>query len=969
MVGRSSELGVLRRLCHAAAAGAGGSAVVEGLAGVGKTTVLRALVEQVGGLQVLWGRVPEEGGAPAYWAWREVAAAGGWDVTWDATPDPWSLWAQVAAEAVGAARAQPLLLLLDDLHAADDDTVRMTAYLARVLQDAPVALVVGTRPDDRVGSLARTATSVPLGPLDSKAADELVDQHAPPSLPHEVRRSILDVAEGNPLVLRELARAAGQGSGAWPREVRAAVESRLAPLPADTRELLELASVLGRRFDVSTLARLARRPELKLLEVLEPVRRLGILEGAGPTWSFSHQVLRDVVHDGLPETRRLAAHKHAAAVLTSPALVAHHLVEAVPAVPREAAVQASRLAAREAAASSAHGERTAVLQRALPLTEGGARLEVLLELGAAQLDAGAVAAAHESFEEATRLAWARGDEAAWAEALLGLTERVETSELAIRHLASLRVAAQQAEASDDRPRLVRLRTRHASLSAMNHDTVSVLPEAQSVTALARELGDPRLLATALTALHVCCWAPGRQVLASSVSAELAVVARESGDPDLVLEAEMARMVDALRRGDLVTFDDALAGAGAVADRTGSPRHHYFALSRRATRMLLSGRLAEGAQLAHRAYEVGLQIEEPDARQVLWGSQFLVLAELNGVDELHEMADAVLEFVSYDGRLVLVEANLRAAAGDVDAAAEQVRAHLRSGVPPTADADLAFEVLMALVAIASGDPSLAAAVEQRLAPHCGQMVVNAGAVTFCGMVDHWVGRLRQVQGKTAEARPLLEAALAAYVAMGAHWFVAETRRALEGPAPAGSRPGREGVLRRVDGGWEAGWSGSTTVVPDARGLHHLHAMLRCAGAEVHAADLVTPGSSALVTPAAREALLDDTAKSAYRSRIRDLQNQIAADAGDVERTAAAQHELDALLDELRRAVGLGGRDRRPTDDAERARVAVRKAVAAALTRLAEKDATFAAHLRASVRTGLHCAYASDPTAPVSWLLSG
>ncbi|MFN2522823.1 MAG: AAA family ATPase, partial [Mycobacteriales bacterium] len=77
ILGRASELGVLRRLCRSAAAGAGGAVLVEGLAGVGKTTLLRALVGEAEGLQVLWGRAPEEGRAPAFWPWREIAAVGG----------------------------------------------------------------------------------------------------------------------------------------------------------------------------------------------------------------------------------------------------------------------------------------------------------------------------------------------------------------------------------------------------------------------------------------------------------------------------------------------------------------------------------------------------------------------------------------------------------------------------------------------------------------------------------------------------------------------------------------------------------------------------------------------------------------------------------------------------------------------------------------------------------------------------
>ena len=168
MVGRTADLGVLRRLCRSASAGAGGAALVEGVAGAGKTTLLRALVDDVSDLDALWGRAPQEGGTPTYWPWREIASAAGWDVSWQGATDLWSLGAELTARIRQSARVRPLLLLVDDLHAADDDTVRMTAYLASVLRDSPVALVVAARPDERL-SVARPV--VPgAGPDDPSAS-------------------------------------------------------------------------------------------------------------------------------------------------------------------------------------------------------------------------------------------------------------------------------------------------------------------------------------------------------------------------------------------------------------------------------------------------------------------------------------------------------------------------------------------------------------------------------------------------------------------------------------------------------------------------------------------------------------------------------------------------------------------------------------------------------------------------------
>ena len=540
------------------------------------------------------------------------------------------------------------------------------------------------------------------------------------------------------------------------------------------------------------------------------------------------------------------------------------------------------------------------------------------------------------------------------------------------HLPSLADAAAVARAQGDRARLVRLLCRRATLLASSGDFAGALFEADEALDVARDLGDPLLLARALAAVHVSCWPPDLQERAVHTSAELVDAAAASGDLDLAIEAEVARMVDGLRGGDLAMMDDALSRAAAVAERSQSPRHEFFVLSRRATRAIIDGRLSEAMTLLAHAEEIGEAIQEPDTFQVYWGAQFLVLPETHSRDELLQFVDFLGQFPQDDPLLHAVVANFHAMAGNTATAGELLARALVGVEQITQHGDLAILTLMARAASKLERPELAARVERLLRPFGGRLVVNAGAVTFCGAVDHWLGLLAQVQGRVDEARELLTSALADYERMGATWFIRWTAAALQALEPASgvAAPGRRhAVLRRLEDGWQVGWEGHEARVADARGLHHLHTLLRAAGREVHAADLMRPGASAQLTSHAREALLDDTAKHAYRARIQQLQAIIAEaeDDGEVERRAEAQAEVDALLDELRRAVGLHGHDRRPADDGERARVAVRKAVTATLTRLAEHDASFATHLRSSVRTGLRCSYQPDPTIEISWSL--
>ncbi|MDH4363901.1 MAG: hypothetical protein OEY41_12625 [Acidimicrobiia bacterium] len=192
-----------------------------------------------------------------------------------------------------------------------------------------------------------------------------------------------------------------------------------------------------------------------------------------------------------------------------------------------------------------------------------------------------------------------------------------------------------------------------------------------------------------------------------------------------------------------------------------------------------------------------------------------------------------------------------------------------------------------------------------------------------------------------------------------------------PAPADNDPRLRAVFRRRGDGWEIGsGGGAPALLRDARGLQHLHALLLAPGREIPATQLAgAAGASDRAAREAHHALLDDQAKARYRQRVRDLQEVLdEADANaDYERAARARAELDVLLEELRRAVGLLGRDRMAGSTAERARVAARKAIAASIDRIAGRDPRLASLLESTVSTGHHCGYQPSPLTPVLWQL--
>jgi hypothetical protein len=117
------------------------------------------------------------------------------------------------------------------------------------------------------------------------------------------------------------------------------------------------------------------------------------------------------------------------------------------------------------------------------------------------------------------------------------------------------------------------------------------------------------------------------------------------------------------------------------------------------------------------------------------------------------------------------------------------------------------------------------------------------------------------------------------------------------------------------------------------------------------------------------MLDTQAKADYQRRLSELEDELeeARELGNEERIAKAEDEKEALAREIRRAVGLGGRDRRAASSAERARVAVTRAIRLALERISEQNRDLGRLLSARIKTGAVCLYLPDEGLPVSWRL--
>ncbi len=207
-----------------------------------------------------------------------------------------------------------------------------------------------------------------------------------------------------------------------------------------------------------------------------------------------------------------------------------------------------------------------------------------------------------------------------------------------------------------------------------------------------------------------------------------------------------------------------------------------------------------------------------------------------------------------------------------------------------------------------------------------------------------------------------------------------------PTPVDGREGPEepsspglNAFRREGDYWSATFEGLTVLVRDLKGMRYLERLLGDPGREFHALDLVAAvatgapcqpdnpvGGSQLPMGDAGD-VLDARARDAYRRRLAEIDDDIdeAQATGDIERGAQAEIERDFLVQELARAIGLGGRGRRAGSASERARAAVTRAIRQAMARIGEHHPSLGEHLDRCIRTGTYCAYLPDPRVPTLW----
>ncbi|WP_433271413.1 BTAD domain-containing putative transcriptional regulator [Actinosynnema sp. CS-041913] len=339
IVGREPELAMLDGMLVAARSRGGRFVAVVGEAGIGKTSLARTVGARAAaaGTPVVWARCPDIGQMPPFWLWTQVVRTLSPDAVEPALAgfagpsaadradrvDPtarFRAYDAVAALVHTAAAPAGLVLVLDDLHAADPDSLLLLRYLAPTLHTSRALVIATLRPYEHDPALVAALADVARSPghrrlhptgLGPDAVADLVREHTGTTPSAAVVDRLVTRTGGNPFFLTELLTSPDDP----PPGVRDTVRRRLHALDEATRDCLDLLSVAGRDLDVTAVG------------TPSPAAGHLVTETAPGVVGFRHPLFAEATYADLSPTRRAALHARLADTardLLTPAELAHH---------------------------------------------------------------------------------------------------------------------------------------------------------------------------------------------------------------------------------------------------------------------------------------------------------------------------------------------------------------------------------------------------------------------------------------------------------------------------------------------------------------------------------------------------------------------------------------------------------------------------------------------------------------------
>jgi hypothetical protein len=1026
LVGRDSELAELGTALSASAT-EGCLFLVAGEPGIGKTRLATeaASIARGRGFRVVWGRCWEAGGAPPFWPWREVFDACGAefpDAAKILTADPgearFALFREVATTLQREAAREPLLVILEDLHAADQPTLVLLEFIATQLRARPL-VIVGTyrdlearqRPEagDVLARLGRSARVLPLSPLTEADVGAIV-RDTIETADERLATAVFEITHGNPLFVAEVlrdVRTRGTDPGvSVPLGVREVIRRRLSRVPEAVRPALDAASVLGVELSVIVLGRMVGSVDTTVDDAV----RSGLVILRDGRLRFSHSLYREGLYHELSRPLRQDLHREAARALgdsgASLAEVAHHLLESGPDCAAQAIDHTVR-AASNAVDVFAFEEARALLERASmavptgPL-ESSLRCRVLIAQGEALIRSGDTTG-RELCAKAAEMARASGNAA-----LLALAGLAYGSVLIMGGVDPFLVSALDEALSrlPDADTALRARVM-ARLAAARQPGPPETRErditlARDAVEMARRVGDRRELLAVLHSASGVMYGAADPTLRLPFTREQERLAEELGDTARLLHARVRLAIDYLELGDFGSYEELASSYEALAQRVGPAAEPWRVPLMRSMLALRKDRFDESLRWQEESRR--LDSEQPRAKRA---QAFHRICFFRAAERHAELRACIPElrnlWLAMPYGAVLAEARVASVLARLGADeelrdllarvpeatwAEDINTHwLAEAVWATRDRERAKQLfklgyplstrwmmfwfdceiteapgtrVLAYLAGVAGDWKEC----DRLYDSALHTLESIGRRSMAARMRFELGDLFVREGREPErARRLLGEARALAADVGLADLVALIDRRHPGITSVrvsaisdSALPVARNFTMLAEGEYFAVTASRGVLRFKAtRGMQYLARLVSQPDVAVHVLELA--GSSDHADRGDAGELLDADAFRAYRARL-DVLRETAEDAelrGDTDGAENARDEMESIARELSRATGRGGRARRAESAVDRARSAVQRRLKDAIQRIAEQDAGLGAWLARAVHTGNYCSF--------------
>ncbi len=1005
-----------------AADGAGRFVLILGEAGIGKTTSARAAaaVARRNGLAVRWTACSSTGSTVSHAPWLSLlaglgeagraatAALQGSDVgdhaSASATAARSAAYAAVPAALAAVGAERPLLLVLDDLHWADEGSIHLLEVVAGQLPAVPVA-VIGTyrstdvAPGSALTRLGAGADRVELHGLDVGGVATLLGSHIGAAA-EQTASEVRDLTAGNPFLVVQLGRLLADDPsalrrGSLPTGARDLLEQRLAALPPSDRGVLLAAAVIGSPFRVVDVAAITSRTAGDVDAVLSRAAGARIVERAPGTgaWSFVHDLFRQATLDGADASSLAALHAQAAEAMAraeaEPAVVASLLLQSG-AVHRAAAAEWSVRAGDRALDGFAWEEAADHFGRALLALDPGVadavRVDALAGVGRARLLMGDDAGATEAFEELADTGRSLGEPELVARAALGWSADLSGFEVRLfdqRQIDLLEEADRAlgaAPSADPALRATVLARLSVALSlvAPSNRRLSLADDA---VRLARTADDPTVLARALAAHCDAISGPDRSEDREAEASEVIDIAVRAGDGVLELLGRRLRYVARLEQGDVAGVEEDVAAFGRRASAIGNPLYLWYVPLWQAQSAIVAGDLEAAAEGIAEVESLGAAAGSTNApvlatvlRLALYEAGDRFDAVIDALEDMRLHAPDVAQHISSLGALALAHhgAGLGAQA---DALLDRAHALGIDAVP--FDAEWLPNATSLLAAAAERGHPILEEVLDRLEPWAHRVSFEGIGAGLYGSTSRYVAIGCAAAGRPEDAERYASLAVEVDRRFGGSVLASSVRTLAACGGPDGPPPGRSArreperdrhgspnELRRAGEMWHVSYGGEDAILRHSKGIADLAVLLGRPGTEVHVSEL--GGVPRALTAGDGGEALDRAAIAAYRERLGQLAAEVddADAAHDPVRKEVAQAEYDALVEQLSGAVGLGGRVRSAgPEPVERLRKAVSARVRDAIRRIDAVHPLLGRHLSNAVHTGTYCSY--RPEVATTW----